>query len=165
MNWLGLTLLGAVGLLAGCGRGPSTAPAAADSHEHVHHAPHGGWLVELEHETANLELVLEETTGMLEVYVLDAHAENFVRVAQPSLRLQLRDGAEVRELVLPAVANPATGETVGQTSLFRGQADWLRGRRHLAGVVGEVVVQGRTYRGIEFQAASENGAPAHPPHP
>ena len=48
---------------------------------HVHVAPHGGQLLEVgEHGSGfNLELLLHPD-GFLKIYVLDAHAENFVRI-------------------------------------------------------------------------------------
>src|SRR6185503_1476227 len=89
-------------------------------------APHGGTLVELGEHAYSLELVRDPATGSLSIFILDAHAENFVRIKAATLELVATVGREQRVLSLRAVANSATGETVGDTSQFDGQADWLK---------------------------------------
>ena len=88
---------------------------------HAHHAPHGGTLVLLgDHGTGfHLELLLDEN-GTLEAYVLDGEAENFVRISQEEFEIETKgeEGAE-KTISLEAVADPATEETVGDTSFFR----------------------------------------------
>ena len=58
--------------------------------KHVHIAPHGGDLVEVgEHGSGfNLELLLHPD-GFLQIYVLDAHAENFLRIPAPSIMITI----------------------------------------------------------------------------
>ena len=91
------------------------------SGSHAHHAPHGGTLVLLgDHGTGfHLELLLDEN-GTLEAYVLDGEAENFVRISQEEFEIETKgeEGAE-KTISLEAVADPATEETVGDTSFFR----------------------------------------------
>jgi len=64
----------------------------------------------------NLELLLNNK-GEFEIFILDAHAENYVRIAQSTIELNLADNN--RTLTLNAIPDPATGETVGNSSLFR----------------------------------------------
>ena len=64
----------------------------------------------------NLELSLNNK-GEFEVFILDAHAENYVRIEQSTIELNLADNN--RTLTLNAIPDPATGETVGNSSLFR----------------------------------------------
>lgn len=87
---------------------------------HVHQPLLGGALVPLgEHGGGyNLE-VLTTADQFLSVYILDAHAENFVRIAQPKIDLELSDQNQSVILSLDAIADSATGETVGNTSHFR----------------------------------------------
>lgn len=88
---------------------------------HLHQPLRGGILYELgKHGSGhNLELVTNDM-GQLELFALDAHAENYVRIAQKQINLRLSDSNEsITILPLHAVADPATGETVGNTSLFR----------------------------------------------
>ena len=88
---------------------------------HVHQPLRGGVLYELgKHGSGhNFELVTNEK-GQLELFVLDAHAENYVRISQKQIDLQIIDSNNsITVLPLLAIADPATGETLGNTSLFR----------------------------------------------
>ncbi len=122
---------------------------AKNAHGHVHTAPHGGFLVAFAHH-ANLELVLDRKTGTLEAYALDAHAENFVRLAQPSIGITVKADGTTKQIVLEAVANPATGETVGRTSCFRGQTDWLKERTQWDGVIDSIEILGQIFTATPF---------------
>lgn len=132
--------------LAGCSK--------HDSHGgggHAHQAPHGGTLLELGEHAYSLELVRDTAGGKLTVYVLDGHAENFIRVAAPAIQaVVLNDGAR-RALTLNAVANPVTGETVGNTSQFETQADWLKAGGELKGEINPVEIRGAKFGPIAFQ--------------
>jgi len=64
----------------------------------------------------NLEL-LQNNKGEFEIFILDAHADNYVRIKQSTIELNLADNNST--LTLNAVADPATGEKVGDSSLFR----------------------------------------------
>ena len=87
----------------------------------MHHpAPHGGQLVELgEHGSGfNLELVLHEQ-GFLQIYVLDAHVQNFVRISANSIDIEITDQNGTEKIITcEPVEDPITGETIGNTSLF-----------------------------------------------
>jgi hypothetical protein len=85
---------------------------------HVHQAMRGGILMELgPHGSGhNLEL-LQNNKGEFEIFILDAHADNYVRIKQSIIELNLADNNST--LTLNAVADPATGEKVGDSSLFR----------------------------------------------
>lgn len=184
----GLTV--GAGLLAMCvvGCEPAPKPPAqqgnaamhadkhADAGQHVHVAPHGGALVELGEHFANLELVLDAAAGEMTVYVLDAHAENAVRVEQPQMQLewwsptektaaggksQLTEKPRKYRLALRAAANALSGETAGDSSEFRGQDDALRGTQRLEGVILEVVVKGQTFENVPVRCPSANVADGH----
>lgn len=105
-----------------------------EGHSHHHEAPHGGTLIALGDHFAHLEIIHDATTGTITVYVLDGEAENPVRIEQE--RLVLNFGViEVSSpggsseawtpLQLEAVANPLTGESVGDTSEFTGSETYL----------------------------------------
>ena len=160
-------------LLAGCGQkregvvtygnkdsldAKPAAPAEAPGHEghghghgggHAHKPLMGGELVEVGEHQFNLEFKFDAARGVLQAWVLDAHAENFVRVAMPSFEVREAGGAK-RTVVLQAVANPISGETVGDTSSFEGAAPWLGGIKHFDGVVKAVTVRGVEFRDIGF---------------
>jgi hypothetical protein len=52
-------------------------------------------------------------------------------------------------LTLAAVANPATGETVGNTSQFEIQADWLKTSGAFSGIV-TVEIKGTKFEKVSF---------------
>lgn len=159
-----LSALVACALLAGCGKkqtgevmhygsknsrdehaGHTHAPAGG----HVHKAPNGGELVELGAHQFNVEFKYDAARGVLQAWVLDAHAENFVRVAMDAFDVQEAEGAR-RVITLRATANSLTGETAGDTSCFEGAAPWLREVKHFDGVIKAVRVRGTDFRDVPF---------------
>jgi|GEM_PF-150238 len=120
---------------------------------HVHVAPHGGTLVEIGEHVYNVELLRDRSAGKLTAWILDAHAENFVRVKATELALVAMPGGQYTPLKLRAVANPATGETVGDTSQFEIQADWLKTAPDFAGIF-TVEIGGTPYRDVAFSIAA-----------
>jgi hypothetical protein len=125
---------------------------------HHHHAPHAGTVVALGDEAYHVELVLEDGTGKLQAYVLDSELENFVRSSSPSITLSATVAGVARELVLSAVANPETGESAGDTSLFEGEADWLKNRPHFDAVLKSVAIRGGSYADVRFNFPTGNEA-------
>lgn len=103
-----------------------------------------------------IEWVLDEPAGKLQAYVLDGEMENFVRIAPPSfdLAVKLPDKKEV--LHFKAIANLATGEKVGSTSLFEAQADWLKTNKTFDAVLLEINVEGDIYTNIAFNFPKGN---------
>jgi hypothetical protein len=144
-----LTLLALLGVLsAGCGK-PAAHDHKAAGGGHAHTAPHGGSLVELGEHAYNLEFVRDAATGTLTVYVLDGHAENFIRIPAPTLELVAMPGGKYTPLSLKAVANPTTGETVGNTSQFDTQAEWLKTAGEFAGIV-TLEIKGTKFEQVPF---------------
>ena len=146
-------------LVFGCG-GDSNKSGSVG--EHVHVAPHGGQLVEVgEHGSGyNLELVLHPD-GFLQIYVLDAHAENFVRISTPSIEIELsgEDNAS-RTLLCEPVADPATGETVGNTSLFT-STERITDLLPLQGVIPQFQLMEFVYENIAFEFSGNSGHANH----
>lgn len=126
-------------------------PAAAAPGHHAHHAPHGGVLVELGAHAASLEFRFDAPRGILQAWMLDAHAENFVRLNQHGFEVEAVAGGRGRLLDFVAVADSMTGETVGDTSLFEAEAEWLRDAKAFDGRVKAITVRGNTYRDVDFQ--------------
>jgi hypothetical protein len=107
-------------------------------------------------EDYHLELVLDPAAGLLQAYLLDSEMENFVRSAAPSIQIEARSGPTVRTLVLSAVPNTDTGETVGDTALFEGQAEWLKSARSFDGELRSLAVRGTTYSHVRFRFPEGN---------
>ncbi len=131
------------------------------AHGHHHHAPHGGTLVELGDHQFNLEWVRDAAAGTLTAYVLDAHAENFIRVPWPSLAIEATYDGNTHPLALTAVSNPATGETVGATSQFAAQAEWLKTVEAFRVRVPAVEIRGTKFTDIVFAFPQEAHTHAH----
>lgn len=134
----------------GCAKQDATSAHAGHAHYHHHTAPHGGTLVELGQHIYALEFVRDAAAGKLSLYVLDGHAENFIRIAAPTLTLVATVGGEQRPLTLQAVANPATGETVGATAQFDAQADWLKATPSFDATLALIEIHGSKFENIAF---------------
>lgn len=149
--WLCIPLV-AAGLLGSFGCGKSETHSDDDHGKlHVHVAPHGGTLVELGEHEANLELVRDASAGKLTAYILDGHAENFLRVPLPGFQLTATVGGKSETLNFTAVANTATGEKVGDTSQFEAKADWLKTTGEFQGSIAELPVRTKVYKAIQFK--------------
>ena len=128
----------------------------------MHVAPHGGQLVEVgEHGSGyNLELVLHPD-GFLQIYVLDAHAENFVRIPAPSIEIEIPvEGNASRTLLCEPVADTATGETVGNTSLFT-STERISDLLPLQAVIPQLQLMEFVYENIAFEFSGNSGHADH----
>jgi len=133
-------------ILFGC----STDPHSSDhGSAHIHQPLRGGVLMELgKHGSGyNLE-ILQNTNDHLEIFILDAHAENYVRISQPSIELTLTDSNQT--MSLGAVADPATGETVGNSSLFRTESN-ISKNIPLQGILRSLKIGSKTYTDQPFE--------------
>jgi hypothetical protein len=139
--------------LSGCSKPPAV---SGQPHKHVHHPPHGGTPVVLGDEVYHVELVRDAEAGRLQAYVFDGELENFIRSSVPSIEIDATVGGAPRPLVLQAVPNPATGETVGDTSLFEAQADWLKTTKEFDGVLKSITIRGTTFTDVKFNFPKGN---------
>jgi hypothetical protein len=139
-------------LVTSCGEHETPAERDAKAHLFKAKAPHGGYSVPLGDDAYQMEFVIDSASGRMDAYILDAEMENYVRISAPSfdVAVQLPDGTNIvhSRLHFVAVANPATGETVGKTSQFEAQAEWLKGAHSFAGVLQEINVEGTTFNGV-----------------
>lgn len=124
---------------------------------HEHHPPHKGVLIVLGDEFAHLELAFDNTTGTLTAYSLDGEAENAIALAQKEIVLEITPaGGTPSDLSLKAVENPLTGETVGNTSEFSGQAISLKGAAEFFGVIESITTKGQEFKNISFNFPEGN---------
>ena len=133
-----------------CGKKDDHAGHDHSAHKHVHTAPHGGTLVEVGEHAYNIELLRDAATGKLTAWVLDGHAENFIRIKAPALELVATVAGAKQTLSLAAIANPATNEKVGDTSQFEATADWLKTTTTFDGVFPTLVIRESTFSAIKF---------------
>ncbi len=129
--------------------GAAALAGSATDQPKPHHAvpPHRGTPVELGDEQFTIELVREPASGTLRAYVLDGEMESFIRIAARQLDLQVQGQAT---LTLKPVADLATGETVGDTSLFEARADWLKSAATFKGIFRNLKIQDQVFKSVEF---------------
>lgn len=136
-------------VLAACGKKDDHAGHDHSAHaKHAHTAPHGGNLVEIGDHAYNVELLRDAATGKLTAWILDGHAENFVRIKAPSIELVATVAGAKQTLTLAAVANPATNEKVGDTSQFEATADWLKTTATFDAVIPTLVIKDTPFNAI-----------------
>lgn len=152
--------LSGVAFTTSCGKKPETSTTAAGhSAPHEHVAPNGGTPVVLGDEASHLELVLDAKTGTLKAFVLDGEMEDFIRLNTPSFEVVATVRGEKQVLVFQAVADPATGEKIGDTSLFEASAEWLKTVREFDAVLTTVTIRGTTFAGVHFNFPRGNERP------
>lgn len=128
---------------------------------HEHKPPHHGTLVCLGDEFAHLELVLEPASGRLTAYALDGEAERPVRLKARSLAISIiprRPAGQPFTLTLRAVADPLSGETVGDTSEFHVSASRLQGLLEFDGQLVDLRIRGRRFHAVSFNYPRGNEA-------
>ncbi len=145
--YFALLVTAAAVMTAGCSKSHDHGSHAHAGH--THKAPHGGILVELGEHAYNVELVRDRTAGKLTAWILDGHAEQFIRLKSPTLELIAMPGGNFTRLTLQAVANPATGETSGDTSQFEVQADWLKEAGEFSGIF-TVEIKGTKFEQVSY---------------
>jgi type IV pilus biogenesis protein CpaD/CtpE len=146
----------AAAFAGGCAKAPP-APAPGETALHRAEPPHGGTPVVLGQEEYQLELVVDRAAGRLQAYVLDGEMEDFVRSSSPALELTVALPGGPRPLVLAAVANPVTGETIGDTALFEGHADWLRTTPDFEAELAKITIRGTPFTKVRFNFPQGNG--------
>ncbi|WP_145928672.1 hypothetical protein [Termitidicoccus mucosus] len=139
----------------GCSK-QNTEGAAAIPHKHEHTPPHGGTPVVLGDEVYHIELVLDQVAGKLQAYVFDGELENFIRSSVPSFEIVATINGKPETLTFEPVANPATGETVGDTSLFETQMEWLKTTKEFDATLKSIVIRGTTFSGVQFNFPKGN---------
>ncbi len=153
---LTLVTFSVLALFSGCAKRSGNAAADVGTHLHKDQPPHGGTAVGLGDDQFHLELVRDPAAGTLSGYVLDDEMEEFVRIAAPSLVLDVRVGGKTQRLVLSPVADSATGETVGNTSLYQGQSDWLKTEGTFDATLEPVAIHGTAFGPTPFNFPSGN---------
>jgi hypothetical protein len=94
---------------------PANAPSE-EEHAHASHGPHDGTIIELGDENYHAELVHDEATGKITVYVLDSAAKSAVPIEASNILVNVQQGEQGRQFKL--MAEPDAGDSVGKSSRF-----------------------------------------------
>lgn len=107
-------------LLAGCGGSPaprdSSSGVAQDAqprdhaHDHAHHGPHGGHLMEIGEEEYHAEWTHDET-GRVTFYLLDAEARKEVPIEAEEIRIEVQIGDHPPVTYSLPALHPQDGKT------------------------------------------------------
>ena len=169
-----LAIAGGLALIGGCGgTAPEykkaseikeSRPAVAHDehdhdhdHDHVHVAPHGGTLVELGDHIANIELVLDPATGILTGYMLDAHAENPLSIAQPEIEItidahKLDDAGKGTMISVPLKLVAKTEGDKKEASEFTAESDELKGVTEFHGSIPVIETPEKKFENIKIES-------------
>ncbi len=135
--------------LGGCGAKNAVHDQARHGHGHSHEAKHGGVAVALGDEEFHIEFTHGSSPGIISAYFLDAHMEDYVRLDAPSFSASVVIDGRSQAVVFAAVSNVATGEKIGDSSLFEGRIVGLPDHPALLVSVPALIVKGRTYANIK----------------
>jgi hypothetical protein len=119
-------------------------------HGHTHEPPHGGTPVVLGYDDFHLEFVRDAEAGKLTAFVLDGHLHNFIRIRERYFEMDVAFNGQEETLTFRQVANPATGETVGDSSQFEAEADWIRTVDEFEAVIRQIDVRSNVYENVQF---------------
>lgn len=151
----GLAALAAVTalFLAGCGHDHDHShdhDHDHGGHGHAHHAPHGGALTMLGDHAFQIEVLPSQSNGTISLYMLDGEAERFIRISAESIDATLKSEGKSEDLSFAAVANDATGETVGNTSLFALSAPEWAGKGRFTIQIDRLELLGQVFENLEL---------------
>jgi hypothetical protein len=82
--------------------------------------------------------------------------ENFIRCTPATFEVTATVAGEKRTLLFRAIADPATGEKVGDTALFEAQAEWLKTTPRFDAVLTSLLIQGSTFANVAFNFPAGN---------
>ena len=145
---------------SGCGESGNRKGLEQHKHDgvggHGHAAQNGGVPIVIGNEEYHIELVGLPGETAVHAYILDGHMEDYVRLEQPSFKVNVKLPTGRDPLEFHAVVDRATGETVGGTALFRAEAEWLKTVSSFDGVIPSINIRSRTFENIEFSYAEGN---------
>ena len=116
----------------------------------MHPPPHGGTTVKTG-PAAQLEFVLDPSSGLLTAYVLDGMGMSTQRTTAKTIELEVTPpGGKPTALSLTSTANGLTGDTIGNSSQFGGTLPALKGASSFTGVVKSFTAGGETASNVTF---------------
>ena len=98
------------------GAPPAAKPAKPDADAHADVGPHKGTLIELGEEEYHAELVLDEKTHTVSIYLLDGAVKKYVPIAAKDITITLKHDGKSESFKLKAT--PQKADPSGQSSMF-----------------------------------------------
>lgn len=154
--FLGCLVSASLAAFVGCGGAATTTHADAhvhgdgDGHDHGDHpaeGPHHGDLIELGKEEYHAELIHDETTNTVAVYILDGDAKASVPIEAKQLVINLVNSGKPAQFALPAA--PQDSDPAGKSSCFQLTDEKLCGTFCAEGTTGRINIEvaGKSYTG------------------
>jgi hypothetical protein len=140
---------------------PAEAPASHThehtGHDHHHHdstaaGPHGGCMVAVGDHFAHAEFVFDSGDGRITLYLMDCDQKG-MRSDLPVVEAQIQRSDGPISVALTAVASELTGEKSGDTSVFSGRDDRLKGMKSAAGKLAKLRIKGTDFSDVAFECA------------
>lgn len=157
VNYLSVTLC-VLGLtLVGCDSGTEQGTKSFDEaapedvtmqeHDHPSEGPHHGSLIELGKEAYHGELVHDEKSGAITIYILDGAAKAGVPIAAESVLINVKHDGKGQQFTL--AATPEQGDPEGKSSKFATQDKTLGELLHEQGTTARLVLEidGKSFSG------------------
>lgn len=119
---VGLLFAALIWVVSGCQPAEPVKPAGLPTHEHGHehahaeHGPHDGHLIELGSGKYHAEMVHDDASGLVTIYLLGEDAKTAAPIAEESLIINAVVDGKPQSFTL--AAKPLEGEPEGQTSRF-----------------------------------------------
>ena len=167
-----LVIAAATAMFAGCskespqdggGTGTTATSSAENGHEHEHpsEGPHHGSLIELGNEEYHGELVHDEESGKVTIYILDGSATQAVPIDAGEVTVNLVQDGKPEQFQL--MASPDEGDPQGKSSRFVTEDKALGTRLDAEGAEARLTLQieGKSYSG---KIAHDHGAHDHAGH-
>lgn len=131
----------------------SSPPVTADAHDdqdgHAHptEGPHQGSLIELGNEEYHAELVHDEATGSVTIYVLNAAATEQIPIDSPEVTINVKHDGKPEQFKL--AASPDATDPKGKSSRFVSTDAELGGHLDEEGAEPKLVlsINGKSFRG------------------
>lgn len=117
-------------------------------HAHPTEGPHHGDLIELGNEEYHAELLHDEVTQQVTIYILNGAATDMVPIDAPEIMINLRHDGSPEQYQL--TASPGDGDPEGQSSRFNSTNTELGKHLDEEGADPRLVltINGKSYRGV-----------------
>ncbi len=126
---------------------PATVATAQDEHAHPTEGPHGGGLVELGNEEYHAEIIHDEATHTVTVYLLDSAAKKLVPIYATQILVNLSHDGKAEQFALKAT--PQSSDPTGKSSRFASTEEELADDLDHEDIKAQLAVEigGKQYRG------------------